>query len=102
VFVLPSEREPFGLVINEVMNQGKAIITTDEVGAARDLVKNNKNGWVIEAGLEDALYNALFDALTCNEEKLISMGEQSLKKISGWSFDQDIHGLREALVAVCK
>jgi len=102
VFVLPSEREPFGLVINEVMNQGKAIITTDEVGAARDLVKNNKNGWVIEAGLEDALYNALFDALTCNEEKLISMGKQSLKKISGWSFDQDIHGLREALVAVCK
>lgn len=29
VFVLPSEYEPWGLVINEAMNTGKAIIVSD-------------------------------------------------------------------------
>jgi len=37
VFVLPSEFEPWGLVINEVMNAGKAVIVSDEVGAGPDL-----------------------------------------------------------------
>ncbi|MFT7662391.1 MAG: glycosyltransferase involved in cell wall biosynthesis, partial [Planctomycetota bacterium] len=36
VFVLPSDYEPWGLVLNEVMNAGRPIITSDCVGAAAD------------------------------------------------------------------
>jgi len=102
VFVLPAEREAFGLVINEVMNQAKPIITTDQVGAARDIVKQGENGWVIEAGSEQALSLALKSALTLETSELTAMGKRSLEIISDWSFEKDIEGLRGALYSICK
>ena len=36
VFVLASIDEPWGLVVNEVMNAGKAVIVSDEVGCQRE------------------------------------------------------------------
>lgn len=102
VFALPSEREPFGLIINEVMNQAKAIITTNEVGATRDLVADGENGWVIKAGSEEALRNALHDALTCSSEQLEAMGKASLDKVSNWDYQSNIVTLRKALNAICK
>uniref|UniRef100_UPI0040475891 glycosyltransferase family 4 protein n=1 Tax=Shewanella sp. TaxID=50422 RepID=UPI0040475891 len=47
IFVLPSINETWGLVINEAMNAGCAIITTDQVGSAADLVRSGTNGFVI-------------------------------------------------------
>src|SRR2546422_11478662 len=37
VFVLPSLFEPWGLVVNEVMNAARPVIVSDRVGAAPDL-----------------------------------------------------------------
>src|SRR5207244_3025893 len=39
VLVLPSEFEPWGLVVNEALNFGLAVIASDRVGAAPDLVR---------------------------------------------------------------
>ncbi len=56
VLVLPSIpdatfREPWGLVVNEAMNQGLAVIATDAVGAAAGgLVRDGRNGLVVPAG----------------------------------------------------
>ncbi|RBP49167.1 glycosyltransferase family 4 protein [Arenicella xantha] len=99
VFVLPSEREPFGLVINEVMNFAKAIITTDEVGAARDLVADGDNGWVIDANNQQALETALAQAIA-NPQRLRDMGQGSLAKINAWSYKEDVQGLLAALSAI--
>ena len=38
VFVLPSRHEPWGLIVNEVMNAGRAVIVSDEVGCQPDLI----------------------------------------------------------------
>ncbi len=59
VFVLPSRHEPWGLVVNEAMNAGCAIVASDEVGAAADLVREGGNGFVFPAGDVDALAGAL-------------------------------------------
>jgi glycosyltransferase involved in cell wall biosynthesis len=96
LFVLPSEREPFGLIINEVMNAAKPIMTTNQVGASRDLVKHGKNGWVIEAGDKQQLIEAIQDALS-DSERLEQMGQSSLEIVNRFSFTEDIQGLREAL-----
>ena len=45
VFVLPSEHEPWGLVVNEAMNAGKPVIVSDRVGAGPDLVEDGVN-WI--------------------------------------------------------
>ena len=33
VFVLPSRHEPWGLIVNEVMNASRPVIVSDDVGA---------------------------------------------------------------------
>ena len=66
VFVLPACKdstdrvvtEGWGLVINEAIGMGIPIITTNVVGAAMDLVKNDFNGYIVENGKADDLYMA--------------------------------------------
>ena len=49
-------REPWGLVVNEAMLQGAAVIASDAVGAAAGgLVSDGQTGLVVEAGDEAAL-----------------------------------------------
>jgi len=53
-------REPWGLVVNEAMSQGRAVIATDAVGAAAGgLVQSGRNGLVVPAGDASALAAAL-------------------------------------------
>jgi glycosyltransferase involved in cell wall biosynthesis len=65
VLVVPSVasrhfREPWGLVVNEAMNQHAAILATDAVGAAAGgLVRDGVNGLVVSAGDADGLGRAL-------------------------------------------
>jgi glycosyltransferase involved in cell wall biosynthesis len=96
LFVIPSENEPFGLILNEAMSAGKAVIATDEVGGARDLVGDGSNGFVIPAGDTEALRKALFKALK-DESRLIDMGASSLKRISRWSYREDVDGILQCL-----
>jgi glycosyltransferase involved in cell wall biosynthesis len=65
VLVVPSVatrtfREPWGLVINEAMNQQLAVIATDAVGAAAGrLVRDGHNGLIVPAGDSNALAGAI-------------------------------------------
>ncbi|MFZ0890309.1 MAG: glycosyltransferase family 4 protein [Candidatus Binataceae bacterium] len=99
VFVMPSEREPWGLVINEVMNAGKPVVATDEVGAAADLVIDGENGFVVPVGDLVALAERL-RRLTTEPRLAAAMGDKSLKRIAGWNFEADRQGLLAALGAV--
>lgn len=94
VFVLPSKNEPWGLIINEVMNAGCAIVVTDEVGCQEDLVHNAVNGYVYRAGDVDALTDILRSLVT-DADLRKQMGEASLRIIDGCSYEQDVAGLQE-------
>ena len=65
VLVVPSVptrtfREPWGLVVNEAMCQGTAVIASDAVGAAAGgLVRDGETGLVVPAGDPEALAGAL-------------------------------------------
>ncbi len=58
VLIFPSLFEGFGLVITEAMAQGTPVITTDRT-AGPDIIKDNENGWLIEAGSTEALIKAI-------------------------------------------
>ncbi len=101
VFVLPSRFEPWGLVVNEVMNAGRPVIVSDRVGAASDLVENGDNGFVYPSGDVAALASRLLQILESSRLRA-RMGERSLKRISAWNFEADRRGLLEALAKVCQ
>jgi glycosyltransferase involved in cell wall biosynthesis len=53
-------REPWGLVVNEAMNQSLPVIASDAVGAAAGgLVRDERNGLVVPAGDASALARAM-------------------------------------------
>lgn len=59
VFVLPSRSEPWGMVLNEAAAAGLALVATDGVGAAHDLVEDGVNGFRVPVEDESALARAL-------------------------------------------
>jgi glycosyltransferase involved in cell wall biosynthesis len=96
VFVLPSEREPWGLIVNEVMCAGRPVIVSDDVGCGPDLVRNGINGFIYPAGDIAALAKSVEDVLG-SAEVAASMGAASRSIIDGWSFAEVLGGLREAI-----
>jgi glycosyltransferase involved in cell wall biosynthesis len=101
VFVLPSRHEPWGLIVNEVMNAARPVIVSDEVGCQRDLITPGVEGEVFPAGDIEALAAALRRTLA-TPATAQEMGQRALERIHTWSFEEDIRGLRQALAAVTR
>ena len=96
VFVLPSVAEPWGLVVNEAMNAGKAVIVSDQVGCGPDLVRNGENGYTFPCGDIPALAAALQEVLAAPVRCRL-LGQKSREIISQWGFEEDLRGLKKAL-----
>lgn len=96
VFAFPAEKEAWGLVINEAMCAGLPIITTEEVGAAPDLVHHGENGFQFSTGDVDALTNHLRTLVTDHDLRR-RMGQASLDIIQKWSYEEDVEQLLVAM-----
>jgi glycosyltransferase involved in cell wall biosynthesis len=92
IMVLPSECEPWGLVVNESMACGTAVIASDQVGCAKDLL-NDECGTVFPHGDINALADAIIKCLE-NSDK---MGAAASTRIMKWGFNEDIIGLKKAI-----
>lgn len=99
VFVLPARHEAWGLVVNEVMNAGKPVIISNDLGCQPDLVTNGVEGYVFPVGDVDALTEALRKILA-TPETAEEAGRRALEKINTWSFEENIHGLRQAIASL--
>jgi glycosyltransferase involved in cell wall biosynthesis len=95
VFVLPSRFEPWGLVVNEVMNAGKPVIVSDQVGSGSDIVREGENGSIFPAG-DVAGLTQILDRWCGDETAREQAGHQSLEIISKWGFDEVLVGLLKA------
>ncbi|OHB21084.1 MAG: hypothetical protein A2666_04840 [Parcubacteria group bacterium RIFCSPHIGHO2_01_FULL_47_10b] len=98
VFVLPSEKDMWGIVVNEAMCYGKPIITTDKVGSATDLI-DESNGFIYPSGDIEALANHLLFFLN-NPGKASTMGTNSFKKISKWGPSETAQGIHRAILHI--
>jgi glycosyltransferase involved in cell wall biosynthesis len=80
IFILPSKGpgETWGLAVNEAMASGKAIIASDKVGSAYDLISNGHNGFIFKHGDIIDLQNKISLIL---KEDLIKAGDNSLEMI---------------------
>jgi len=96
VFVLPSRHEPWGLIVNEVMNAGRAVILSDDCGCQPDLITDGIEGCVFPVGDVEALTAALRRVLA-TPGTAAQMGQRGLERIRTWSFEEDIQSLRRAI-----
>lgn len=95
LFVLASQREPWGLAVNEAMACGTAILVGAELGCATDLV-DDECGAVVPAGDVATLAAALPAMLLRSEQA----GAAAARRIAAWGFEADVAGLKAALAFV--
>lgn len=96
VFVLPSLYELWGLVINEALDHGLPVITTDEVGAADDLIDAGVNGLVVPTASPQALAGAMRRVAEWTPEQRDRCARHSRDKLAAWSLDRTVAGFVRA------
>jgi len=96
LFVLPSRREPWGLVVNEAMASGLPVIATQKVGAAQDLIIEGQSGYLVPVNDAEAMAVTI-DRACQSVERLRAMGELAQQLIASWNYDATLEGFYQAL-----
>jgi glycosyltransferase involved in cell wall biosynthesis len=96
LMVLPSEYEPFAVVVNEAMCCGCPAMASDRVGASRDLVTPVCSEFVFRCGDIDAIAELLKKA-TADPARLKLLGRAALAHIQTWSPERNIAATVEAI-----
>lgn len=97
VLVLPAREEPWGLVINEAMACGLAIIAHQHCGAAVDLVDTD-NGFKL-SGFSVGELAAAMNCLIEDKARLRAMQESSRRKIQDWTIERSAKRIADAVLA---
>ena len=87
VFVMPSLREVWGLVVNEAMAVGVPVIATHSAGATPDLIAGKGTGFAVAPGDVADLSNAL-TSLVGNEKLRAEMGRRGRELIEQCSTER--------------
>jgi glycosyltransferase involved in cell wall biosynthesis len=96
LFVLPSEYEPFGVVVNEAMLCGCPVIVSNRVGARLDLVEPGSTGFIYPVGDVGALSGLLREMMS-SRERLKRMGNKARERMTDWSPRNNVDGIVEAI-----
>jgi len=96
LMVLPSAYDAFGVVVNEAMLCGCAVVASDHVGAARDLIAHGQTGFVYQCGDIDALARILAQALG-DRHALQEMGRAARHRLESWSPRDNVEGTVQAI-----
>ena len=95
-FVLPSNHETWGLVVNEAMQFGLPVIVSDRVGCHRDLVEDHETGSVFISGDVDSLAQAL-GKIACSPDTARRQGHNARKRILPFSTENSAMGVWRAI-----
>jgi glycosyltransferase involved in cell wall biosynthesis len=96
ILVLPSETEPWGLVVNEAMTAGALPIVSDRVGAAPDLVAGV--GEIYPCGDVDALTAALQRGLVRINDSAVAVAVR--ERVARYDVGVTVQGFEQAALAV--
>ena len=70
-FILPSRKEPWGVVVHEMVAAGLPLILSNKVGSAKTFLIHNYNGFIFESENSESLASYM--------EKIMNMSYQNLK-----------------------
>lgn len=98
LFCLPSKSETWGLAVNESMACGKAVLVSDQVGCAVDLVFEEKNGAIFQSENELDLVQKL-QRLIQHKTLLAQFGASSFNIIQSWNFTVSVEAMQQKILS---
>lgn len=95
VFALPSRMEPYGAVVNEALLAGVPVLCSSYAGASV-LIRDGKNGYIVDPERVDGIAVALGKALATGEqvENVMEKQRESLMPVS---FSRDVSSFVQAV-----
>jgi glycosyltransferase involved in cell wall biosynthesis len=96
VFALLSERETWGVVVNEAAACGLPFVLSDRIGAAHDLLRDGENGFRVAAG-EVAPAASAIRRLASDPDERRSMGARSRELVRDWGYGPSVEGFLAAV-----
>jgi len=95
LLVLPSEKETWGMVVNEAMAVGTPVIVSDGVGCGSDMIDVGKTGLIFPVGDIEAMANAIDKMLALANTSEIQMEIEEKNK--QYSISRCVKGVQQAL-----
>jgi len=77
VLVMPSLKEPWGVVVHECVSAGMPLVVSDKVGAANCFLLDGYNGWKIRSNNLDDLVYVIEKFIGYTDDMLYKMSERS-------------------------
>jgi glycosyltransferase involved in cell wall biosynthesis len=93
--ILPSGSETWGLVVNEAMAAGLAVVVSSSCGCVEDLVASGDNGFVFDPDDRAGLVAAL-ERLDDDPDLAAKMGQRGREIIGDWSLGRFVEGAQAA------
>lgn len=97
VFVLPSWKEPWGVVVHEFASAGFPLICSEKVGSASVFLKSGKNGFKTIPRSKDSLRDAIERVLLTPDSTLFEMGKLSKELASAYTISDWVQTAKEIL-----
>ena len=94
---VPSRHDGWGLVVPEGLAAGLPVIGTRQTGAARELLRDGMNGWLIEAGNVQSLVEALRQAADLRPGDLETMSRVAVASVSDHQLSDGVRRFKEAV-----
>ncbi len=89
-FAFTSKFEGFGMVLLEAMSFGIPCISFDCPSGPRDIIVNEKNGFLIKNNDRDMYIEKLKQITKMQSDELCKMGEDAFKTVKAWDNDKII------------
>jgi glycosyltransferase involved in cell wall biosynthesis len=77
-FILPSRKEPWGVVVHEMVAAGLPLILSNKVGSAKTFLIHNYNGFIFESENSESLASYMKKIMNMSYQNLKSMRNASL------------------------
>ena len=78
IYLMTSYTESFGIVLIEAMNYGLPVIAFDSAEGAREIIKNNENGYLIKNRNKDEYIKKVYDLIEDKDLRL-KLGKEGKK-----------------------
>ena len=101
LMVLPSEYEPFAVVVNEAFCCCCPVAASDRVGAARDLIAPVDPGLIYSCGDLRAM-SALLSNLCGDRGRLRELGQLARNRMASWTPEDTVAGTVAAVAAALR